>query len=105
MHTIALILIAAQRENLDDGPDLIIAADTVVFTHATGPMSDVHHSLLPTFTQDLLEKPIDREDNMRMLMDLNGGVCEVVTGVSLGQQLICARREALKDLQCTRSWV
>lgn len=34
--------------------------------------------------QELLEKPSSKEDNMRMLMDLNGGVCEVVTGVSLG---------------------
>ena len=38
----------------------------------------------PTGPQDILEKPRDKEDNMRMLLDLNGGICEVVTGVSVG---------------------
>jgi septum formation protein len=37
--------------------------------------------------QELLEKPTSKEDNMRMLLDLNGGVCEVVTGVALGAKL------------------
>ncbi len=39
------------------------------------------------FPQDILEKPIDKDDNMRMLLDFNGGVCEVVTGVSIGTLL------------------
>lgn len=34
--------------------------------------------------QELLEKPISKADHLRMLQDLNGNVCEVVTGVSLG---------------------
>lgn len=34
--------------------------------------------------QDILEKPTDKEDNVRMLLDLNGGVCEVVTGITIG---------------------
>lgn len=38
----------------------------------------------PFGPQDLLEKPVSKEDNLRMLLDLNGGVCEVVTGISLG---------------------
>ena len=41
----------------------------------------------PTGPQDILEKPRDKEDNMRMLLDLNGGICEVVTGVSVGAPL------------------
>lgn len=38
--------------------------------------------------QELLEKPTSKEDNMRMLLDLNGGVCEVVTGVALGAKIM-----------------
>ena len=34
--------------------------------------------------QEILEKPGSQEDNYRMLLDLNGGICEVVTGVTLG---------------------
>lgn len=42
------------------------------------------YSVLPDITQELLEKPVDDQDNLRMLLDMNGGVCEVVTGVTLG---------------------
>ncbi|CDO75113.1 hypothetical protein BN946_scf185010.g38 [Trametes cinnabarina] len=72
------------RENPDDAPDLVIAADTVVLTHPPEGLSST-----PRFAnedpgpQDILEKPRDKEDNLRMLLDLNGGVCEVVTGVSV----------------------
>lgn len=38
--------------------------------------------------QELLEKPTSKEDNIRMLLDLNGGVCEVVTGVALGAKIM-----------------
>ena len=38
----------------------------------------------PATPQEILEKPSSKEDNMRMLLDMNGTVCEVVTGVSLG---------------------
>ena len=40
--------------------------------------------MLPEVNQELLEKPSSKEDNLRMLLDLNGGVCEVVTGVVVG---------------------
>ena len=61
------------------------AADTVVLTHAQPLTSDTSYTLLPETNQELLEKPISKDDNLRMLLDLNGGVCEVVTGVSIGQ--------------------
>ena len=35
--------------------------------------------------QELLEKPSSKEDNLRMLLDMNGNVCEVVTGVVVGE--------------------
>lgn len=40
--------------------------------------------MLPEINQELLEKPTSKEDNLRMLLDLNGGVCEVVTGLVVG---------------------
>lgn len=41
--------------------------------------------MLPDIHQELLEKPTSKTDNLRMLLDMNGGVCEVVTGVSIGK--------------------
>lgn len=54
----------------------------MVLTHP--PLS--HAGTIPEDAerQELLEKPSSRKDNLRMLLDLNGGVCEVVTGVTLG---------------------
>ncbi|KAI0029422.1 Maf/Ham1 [Vararia minispora EC-137] len=71
------------KENPDDGPDLIIGADTVVLTHAQPLTSDIHPSELPPMRQELLEKPESKVDNLRMLLELNGSCCEVVTGVSI----------------------
>lgn len=64
----------------------MIGADTVVLTHAQPVSSNIAYSELPGMLQELLEKPVDRGDNLRMLQDLNGNVCEVVTGVSLGER-------------------
>ena len=60
------------------------SADTVVFTHAQPVTSDTSYLVLPDINQELLEKPTLKEDNLRMLLDLNGGVCEVVTGLVVG---------------------
>ncbi|KAJ7471072.1 Maf Ham1 [Mycena latifolia] len=65
----------------ENAPDLVIAADTVVLTHALPSTTQTSYQMLPETKQELLEKPSSKEDNMRMLLDLNGGVCEVVTGV------------------------
>lgn len=59
-------------------------ADTVVLTHAQPSTTQVDYSVLPAVRQELLEKPTSKADNLRMLLDLNGGVCEVVTGVTVG---------------------
>jgi len=75
----------SQRADPENGPDLVIGADTVVLTHAQPLSSDVAYSELPSVHQELLEKPESKADNLRMLQDLNGSVCEVVTGVSLGE--------------------
>lgn len=83
----------------DNPPDLVIAADTVVLTHAApSPGGQVHVSLLPPMTQELLEKPTDKEDNLRMLLDLNGGICEVVTGVVFVYPILTAPGYEIKSL-------
>ena len=45
---------------------------------------------------DLLEKPESKEDNMRMLLDLNGRSCEVVTGVSVVYPILTAPGYGIK---------
>ncbi|KIK90723.1 hypothetical protein PAXRUDRAFT_831462 [Paxillus rubicundulus Ve08.2h10] len=82
-------------ENPDDPPDLVIGADTVVLTHAL-PSTTLE---METGTrQELLEKPTSKEDNLRMLQDLNGSVCEVVTGVSLVYPILTAPGYAVKEI-------
>ncbi|WFD25161.1 hypothetical protein MNAN1_000127 [Malassezia nana] len=54
-------------------PDLVIAADTVI-----------------VFQDQVLEKPIDKMDNLRMLADLMGHSCTVVTGVALVHPILQA---------------
>lgn len=97
-----------KRESPDNAPDIVIAgamflfvlkrvafelglflsADTVVFTHAQPITSDTAYSVLPDVNQELLEKPSSKEDNLRMLLELNGGVCEVVTGLVIGATIL-----------------
>ena len=63
---------------------LLRLADTVVLTHPSPGLSQTPFANAPMDRQEILEKPISKEDNLRMLLDLNGGVCEVVTGVTVG---------------------
>ncbi|KAG1789305.1 Maf Ham1 [Suillus plorans] len=79
----------------DDPPDLVIGADTVVFTHAL-PSTSIE--METGVRQELLEKPSSKQDNMRMLMDLNGSVCEVVTGVSLVYPILSAPGYEIKSI-------
>jgi len=82
----------------DNPPDLIIAADTIVLTHAQPSTSQTSYSLLPDINQELLEKPSSKEDNLRMLLDLNGGVCEVVTGLVVVYPVISAPGYVIKSI-------
>ncbi|KAG0705776.1 Maf Ham1 [Suillus ampliporus] len=79
----------------DDPPDLVIGADTVVFTHAL-PSTTIE--METGVRQELLEKPSSKADNMRMLMDLNEGVCEVVTGVVLVYPILRAPGYEIKSI-------
>ncbi|KAL4062171.1 inosine triphosphate pyrophosphatase-like protein [Scleroderma yunnanense] len=82
------------RANPDDPPDLVIGADTVVLTH-TLPATTLEEVGMQTHPE-LLEKPISKDDNLRMLLDLNGNVCEVVTGVSLVYPILTAPGYTIK---------
>ncbi|KAF5349991.1 hypothetical protein D9756_009223 [Leucocoprinus leucothites] len=86
------------QEDPDNAPDLVIAADTVVLTHALPLASQISYADLPQINQELLEKPLDKSDNLRMLMDLNGGVCEVVTGVSIVYPVISSPGYDIKSI-------
>ncbi|KAH9838732.1 Maf/Ham1 [Rhodofomes roseus] len=85
------------RENPDDAPDLVIGADTVVLTHPSPGLSSMPADI-PLGLQDLLEKPADKADNYRMLLDLNGGMCEVVTGVSVVYPVLEAPGYKIKSI-------
>ncbi|THH07382.1 hypothetical protein EW145_g3416 [Phellinidium pouzarii] len=63
-----------KAEDPDDPPDLVIGADTVVLTHVEPSHSGIDYSLLPQERPEILEKPISKADNLRMLLDLNGGL-------------------------------
>lgn len=83
-------------------------ADTVVLTHPSPGISSTPFQ--GQFgRQEILEKPEDKEDNLRMLLDLNGGVCEVVTGVSLGRCQAYKFRSVIDvrfSVSCPRStWI
>lgn len=59
MLTYRLVARRQQRENPEDPPDFVISADTVVVKDEV-----------------IMEKPVDQQDNLRMLADLNGNkVC------------------------------
>jgi septum formation protein len=57
-------------------------ADTVVLSKEEPIVSGYQATSLGA---SILEKPGTKEENLRMLQELNGKVCEVVTGVSLGE--------------------
>jgi septum formation protein len=61
-------------------------ADTVVLTRDDAITSGYQTSGLGP---DILEKPETREENLRMLMELNGKSCEVVTGVTVCKHPHC----------------
>ncbi|KAM5544850.1 hypothetical protein V8D89_001748 [Ganoderma adspersum] len=89
-------------EQPDDAPDLVIGADTVVLTHAPVGLesqSQFADQIGGPDPQDILEKPLDKEDNMRMLLDLNGGRCEVVTGVSVVFPVLEAPGYKIKSIE------
>ena len=68
----------------------------MVLTHAQPITSDTAYSVLLQANQELLEKPESKADNLRMLLDLNGGVCEVVTGLVVGELLSSTERFLVK---------
>ncbi|KAF8588236.1 Maf-like protein [Ramaria rubella] len=82
-----------------DPPDLVIGADTVVLSHHTPSISSTHADALPQTRPDILEKPQSKAENLRMLLELNGGTCEVVTGVTLVYPIVTAPGYAIKSIE------
>ena len=69
----------------DNPPDLVIAGALISYRSALGTQGLTSIVLFSRYRgQELLEKPSSKEHNLRMLLDLNGGVCEVVTGLVVG---------------------
>jgi len=83
----------------DDAPNLVIGADTVVLSHHISAVSSTHHSVLAGQRPDILEKPQSKADNLRMLLELNGGACEVVTGITLVYPIVTAPGYAIKSME------
>lgn len=69
------------EQDEDDPPDLVISADTVVVKD-----------------EEILEKPSDPLDNMRMLAELNDGKCEVITGVTIVHPVLAAPGYKVRSL-------
>ncbi|KAG6370837.1 Maf Ham1 [Boletus reticuloceps] len=95
MHKAVKVYESLVTENPDDAPDLVIGADTVVFTHA---LPSTTLEMESGIRQELLEKPNSKADHLRMLQDLNGNVCEVVTGVSLVYPVLTAPGYATREM-------
>lgn len=68
----------------------------MLLTHTQPLTSDTAYSALSQADQELLEKPESKADNLRMLLDLNGGVCEVITGLVVGELLSSTERSPVK---------
>ncbi|KZT51991.1 Maf/Ham1 [Calocera cornea HHB12733] len=85
------------KEDPEDPPDLVIAADTVVLSSVT---MSAPGSALPNGEPmpEILEKPASQADNLRMLLDLNGHKCEVVTGVTIVYPILIAPGYAIKSI-------
>lgn len=75
----------------------MIGADTVVLTH---PPRGAEADSLPGWRPTVLEKPQDKEDQLRMLLDFNGGLAEVVTGVAVVWPVLVAPGWQVKCVKC-----
>lgn len=73
------------RECPEDPPSLVLAADTII-----------------VFENEVLEKPRDKMDNLRMLADMSGKACTVITGVALVHPILQAPGFKIRTL-CERT--
>ncbi|KIO21341.1 hypothetical protein M407DRAFT_218896 [Tulasnella calospora MUT 4182] len=63
-----------------------VSADTVVLSRiepATSNLGGLEHDIRP----EIHEKPTSKADNLRIVFDMNGRSCEVVTGVSAAKSV------------------
>lgn len=87
------------REDDRDPADLVISADTVVIfpplkeTRAGGASHGE--------TSEVLEKPINKEDQMRNLTLMAGRACEIITGVTIAYPCVQAPGFKLESISCS----
>lgn len=71
------------RENDADPAQLVISADTVVIFP---PEKDsAEGGISAGEVSEILEKPLNKEEQYRILDEMSGRSCEVVTGVCIGE--------------------
>ncbi|ELU40486.1 Maf domain-containing protein [Rhizoctonia solani AG-1 IA] len=78
---------------------MVVSAETfqtTPFTRLT--LEQNRKKTLTTHQVWLSQKPQDKGDNLRMLLELNGGRCEVVTGVSVVYPILTAPGYAIKSM-------
>ncbi|KAG9047280.1 hypothetical protein FS837_002588 [Tulasnella sp. UAMH 9824] len=75
-----------------------ISADTVVLSRIEPATSNLGPGLEHDIRPEILEKPTSKADNLRMLLDMNGRSCEVVTGVSVVFPILTAPGYAIKSM-------
>ena len=96
-HCYNYFLTGPQTEEPDNAPDLVISG-TNVHQSLTGLITPSFEADTVVLSRDpaahaaiesqgwmgkILEKPETKQENLRMLLELNGQSCEVVTGVSV----------------------
>ncbi|KAG8933592.1 hypothetical protein FRC01_008133 [Tulasnella sp. 417] len=74
------------------------ATDTVVLSRIEPATSNLGAGLEHDIRPEILEKPTSKADNLRMLLDMNGRSCEVVTGVSVAFPILTAPGYAIKSM-------
>ncbi|RXK38823.1 septum formation protein Maf [Tremella mesenterica] len=87
------------RENPHDPPDLVISADTVVIFP---PEADTRPGgISQGETSEILEKPVSKADQTRILSSMSGRACEVVTGICIAYPIIEAPGFKLQSISCS----
>ncbi|KAH7099027.1 Maf/Ham1 [Auriculariales sp. MPI-PUGE-AT-0066] len=87
------------NESPDHPPDMVIGADTIVLSHIVPPRPGIQSTAELHDRPEVLEKPGTKDEKRRMLLDLNGKICEVVTGISVVFPILTAPGYGVKSME------
>ncbi|WVR04072.1 septum formation protein Maf [Kwoniella sp. DSM 27419] len=87
------------RQDERNPPDLVISADTVVIFPPEKDTAD--GGQYQGETSEVLEKPINRDEQTRSLSLMAGRSCEVITGVSIVYPIIEAPGFKVQSISCS----